>query len=240
MVQGQDVSFGIGVNYDVAMDFFSDERYESAEAERISGVSTMVFAEIDHQGYHFYPNVIFSVSGGYVDAQNLLGDFVPGGAILELAPNINEDHNQYYTELYDHVNSDGKLSYFMGGAYVTRTIVKDFELGAGVYFVKSDIKIKNFKASDHYHFIEHINGVDRLQYVLTLFSEKDEVSFSDSYVTFPVVASYLFDLEYFKFKPSLLLFLGDDISIKANLSFSFPLYFLSETKPDKSQSSFKY
>ena len=229
----QDVSFGIGLNYDIAMDFFSDENYSSTEAERISGISTQIFLELQHNDYHIYPNVIFSVSGGFIDVQNELGAYVPGGQFLEI-PTINFPEAEFYTELYDHVNAEGKLSYFMGGGYVTRDMFKGFELGAGVYFMNSEVKIKNFRASDHYHFIERINGVDRLRYVLTLFSEHNEVTFSKSQISFPVVASYLFDLEYFKFKPGLFLFVGEDISLKANLSFSFPLTFLNKAKAEPS------
>ena len=227
----QDVSFGVGLNYDIAMDFFADENYTSTEAERISGVSTQVFLELKHNDYHIYPNVIFSVSGGLVGAQNILGDAIPGGAILEI-PTNNFPDPEFYTDIYDHVKADGRLSYFMGGGYVTKNLYKGLEAGVGVYFVNSKVEIQNFRASDHYHFFERINGIDRLEYVLTIFSEHSEVKFSKNHIAFPIVASYLFDLEYFKFRPGAFLFLGEDLSIKANLSFSFPLNFLNKEEPE--------
>ncbi len=162
-ISAQEFSLGFGVNYDVGLDFFSNEQYVSTESERISAVSAKVFAEIDHKDYHIYPSVFFSVSGGFVRAQNLEGDFVPQGVSFVVQTNPVLYPAEYYTERYTHLNADGKLSYFMGGLYITRTFFKNLELGTGVYLQNSKVEVVNFMASDHYHLIERENGQDRFR-----------------------------------------------------------------------------
>jgi len=156
LVSAQKVQVGMGLGYDMSVNFEDNQDYEVSLPElgkTTSLLSMDVFAKIPiKNGFNIYPTVIFTISKGLLSIKNLNGDFMPEGYTVSLPYSTpgNGWSVTHYSGKYEYFLSDGYVSQTSFGGFITKNITENFEIGSGLFFKTKKYSIDNFKAHDEY------------------------------------------------------------------------------------------
>mgnify|MGYP006137347731 CR=1 FL=1 len=199
LISAQKLELGIGLGYDMSINFDDNEDYVVSLPELANTTSILsldVFTKIPiKNGFNIYPTVIFTISKGHFQLENLNGDFMPEGYTVQLpytTPGNGWSVN-HYSNQYEYFLSDAYVSQTSYGGYLTKNIGGYFEIGTGLFLKTKKYSIDNFNAYDEYIWEGEIGTqYDTYSYVETYDSSIpfEKETFVTSQISIPVIFQY--------------------------------------------------
>lgn len=196
-VSAQNMQAGIGLGYDMSINFEDNQDYEvqsSVLGKTTSLLSMDVFTKIPiKNGFNIYPRAMFTLSKGHFFIENLNAEDMPLTVSLPYSTVGNGWSVYHYSNEYEYSSSECNISQSSFGGFITKNITENFEVGSGLFVKTKKYLIENFKARIQYIW-ESSTGTQYDNYGFidnTVFSTPFETQvIKTSQISIPIIFQY--------------------------------------------------